>query len=184
MENEEKAPSMYQHAAKFGMFLALISIALTVVVYSLDMSILATFKFLGLVLVVTLGFIIYAGINYRNTGDGFISYGNAFLYGIVLCAVAGLISTGFNILLYHVIDPELPVKLADAILLNTEDMMRSFGAAEAAIDETIDKMRDQQMEKQFSVGNLAIGYLKAFIGYAIINAITALIIRKNQPVEL
>jgi hypothetical protein len=181
MENEEKAPTLYQHAVKFGLILGAISIGLTAVIYAVDYSIMATFKFLGLVMVVSIGFIIYAGINYRNLGEGYINYGKAFIYSVVLCAVSGLLSTAFNILLYHVIDPDLPQKLADAIISNTEEMMRGFGADSATIDKTIDGMRAQGMENQFSMGNLAFGYVKAFIGYAIISAITALVIKKNPP---
>ncbi len=178
--NEEKAPNIYQHAVKFGIYMAGISIALVVIFYIVDLSILATFKFIGLAILIGLGFVIYAGINYRNTIGGYIPYGQAFIYGIICLAAAGLISTGFNILLYHVIDPDLPKNLGDAIIANTEDTMRNWGAPEDAIDKTLAQL-ESQMETQFSVGNLILGYFKACIMYAIISLITALVIRRNQP---
>jgi len=181
MENQDEAPpSIYQHAIKFGIFLAGISIALVAVVYIVDLSIMATFKFLALAILIGLGFVIYAGISYRNSIGGFMPYGQAFIYCIICLAVSGLISTGFNILLYHVIDPDLPKNLSDAIMANTEDTMRNWGAPEEAIDKALAQMEEQR-ETQFSVGNLIIGYFKACIFYAIIALITALIVRKNKP---
>lgn len=183
MENEEIAPSIYQHAAKFGLYLAGISIGLVVIFYVVDLSVLATFKFIALALIIALGYVIYAGINYRNSVGGFMTYGKAFTHGIVLMAVCGLITTVFNIVLYHVIDPDLPKNLGDAIMKNTEEMMRGFGAPDASIDEALDKMKDQ-MKTQFSIGNLAFGYIKAFIGYIIIVLITSIFVKKSQPEDI
>jgi Flp pilus assembly pilin Flp len=181
MENQnEETPSIYQHAIKFGVYLAVISIAMVSVIYVVDLAIMGTFKFLGLAIITGLGFVIYAGINFRNSIGGYIPFGQAFIHGIILLLISGLISTGFNILLYHVIDPDLPKNLGEAIITNTEETMRNWGAPEEAIDKAISDM-ESQMDTQFSVGNLMLGYFKAAIGYAIIALITSLIVRKNKP---
>ena len=176
---DENGQSIYQHAIKFGLYLAGISIAIVTIIYAVDLSILATFKFLVLVIVIGLGFVIYAGINYRNSIGGYLPYGQAFIHGIGCLLVSGLISTGFNILLYHVIDSELPKNLTDAIMANTEEIMRNMGAPEDSIDEALSKMKGQK--DQFSIANLALGYLKASIFYVVVALITALIVRKNEP---
>lgn len=184
MESEQTPPSnLYKHAATFGAIIGAVSIVLTVVFYVVSLSILASFKFLLIMVVIGLGIVIYAGINYRTEVGGFLPYGKAFLHGFIALAVSGLIGTFFNMVLYHVVDPELPVKLTDAVIENTEEMMRNFGAPDGSIDEAMDNLRTD-MPQQFSVGGLALGYCKALIGYAVIALITALFVRKNEPVEM
>lgn len=174
---------MINHAVKNGVILAVISIVCVMIIYVVDLTILATFKFLALILVVGLGYVIYAGINYRNEIGGYMSFGKAFQHGFLVLAVSGLITTVFNLLLYFVIDPELPDKLVNAIIANTEEMMAGFGAPQDRIDTQIEQMRGE-LPNQFTVGGLCLGYLKGLIFYAIIALITSLFVRKNEPVEV
>ena len=185
MENQEVQPqpaSLINHAVKNGVILGVISILLVVVVYAVDLTFLATLKFLGIILVLGLGYVIYAGINYRSEVGGYLGYGKAFMHGFILLAVSGLIGTAFNILLYHVVDPELPAKLTEAIIRNTEEMMAGFGTPQETIDQTIDGLR-VEMPGNFSIGGLLYGYVKAMIWYCIIALITSLIVRKNESIE-
>lgn len=182
MENTEtNKPSLVSHALKFGGILGIIGIVLTALVYVADYTVMATFKFILLILIVSLGFIIYSGINYRKSIGGYISFGNAFGHSFLLMMVSGAVSTVFNILLYHVIDPEMPQKLGDAIIANTQSMMESFGAPQGSIDEALDKMKGSITE-QFSVGGLLIGYAKSAIWSCVLALITALIVKKSEPI--
>ena len=185
MENQEVQPqpaSLINHAVKNGVILGVVSILLVVIVYVVDLAFLATLKFLGIMLVLGLGYVVYAGINYRNEIGGYLSYGKAFMHGFILLAVSGLLGTAFNILLYHVVDPELPTKLTEAIIRNTEEMMAGFGAPQGTIDQTIDGLR-VEMPGNFSISGLLYGYVKAMIWYCIIALITSLIVRKNESIE-
>jgi hypothetical protein len=74
----------------------------------------------------------------------------------------------------------MPQKLADAAIEKTGEMMSSFGAPEDAIDEQLDKMREE-MPAQFGPVGLLKGYLMGLIFYAIVAAISGLVVRKNQP---
>ena len=171
------------NAIKNGIILGVISIVLVILCYVVDLSILATFKFLALLLLVGLGFVIYAGISYRGEIGGYMPYGKAFQHGFLVLAVSGLVSTVFNLLLYNVIDPEMPQKLTDAIIANTEEMMAGFGAPQETIDQQIAQMRTNMVD-QFGVFGLVKGYLMALIWYAVIALLTSLFVRKNEPVEL
>ncbi len=51
-------PSLYNHAIKHGVILGGITLALVIVIYATEVSFLATFKFIGLVLLIGIGFII------------------------------------------------------------------------------------------------------------------------------
>jgi hypothetical protein len=178
--NETSQPSLINHAVKFGAILAAITIVIVLLIYAIDYTLMAGFTFLLIALVVGIGFTIYSGINYRNSIGGYMPYGKAYLHGLLILAVSGLISTLFNIVLYKVIDPELAQNLSDAIITNTEESMANWGAPQESIDETISKMRDE-MPNNFTVGGLLWGYCKALIWYAILALITGLVVRKNQP---
>jgi len=182
METNEttQQPTLVNHAVKFGGILAAISIVLVLLIYAIDYTLMAGFTFLIIFLVVGLSFVIYAGINYRNAIGGYIPYGKAFFHGFVVLAVSGIISTVFNILMYYVIDPNLPQNLTEAIIANTEATMAKFGAPQDSIDEAIAKMRDE-MPGNFTIVGLLWGYCKALIWYAIMCLITGLVVRKNQP---
>ena len=111
---------------------------------------------------------------------GYLEYGKAFLHGFITCAVGGILGIIFGIVLYNIIDPDLPQKLTDVTVENTERMLENFGTPSDQIDGQLDKMRDEMPANYSVVGQLKT-YLWALLVYAIISAITALIVRKNQP---
>src|SRR5690349_15175180 len=117
---ETKTESLYMNAVKHGLILGAITIILTIIAYATSMSFMGSFKFLGCVFLIYIGYVIYAGISYRNSTGRFISYGKAFVHGFLVLATAGLVNLVFGIVLYDVIDPDLANRLADAIISNTE----------------------------------------------------------------
>jgi hypothetical protein len=179
-ENTSPAPSLLNHAAKWGAILSAISILVVMLLYVVDYTLMAGFTFIIIIMVVGLGFVIYAGINYRNEIGGYIPFGKAFLHGLIVFAVSGAISTIFNLLLYNVIDPDLPANLTEAIIENTRSTMERFGAPSDSIDEALDKMRED-MPKNFSTFGVIKNFFTGMIWYAILSLITGLIVRKNQP---
>jgi hypothetical protein len=183
-ENTETASeSIYVHALKFGALVGLAVIVLTVVFYVVDVTLLASFKFLALLAIIEIGLVIYFGINYRNLVGGFLPYSKALVHGFLCLAVAGIVGLLFQFLLYFVIDPDLPNTMTEAIIANTEAMMNKFGAPQESIDKAIAQMKDD-LPKQFTAGGLAFSYVKALIFYAILSLITAIFVRKNEPVEM
>ncbi len=174
--------TLLQHAAKWGAILGIGSIVLTILLYAIDYTLLANWKMI-LLLLVFLGLVVYAGINYRNQIGGFMSYGKAFQHGFVTFAVMGVIATIFNIVLYEVIDPELPAKLTEVSVENAQKMMESFGVPEDQMDKAIEDAKTRGAD-QFSVMGALKGYPIALIFYAILSLISALIVKKNEPEEL
>jgi hypothetical protein len=174
---------LFQHALKWGLIIGGISIALSIVAYAVDYAMLANWKFGIFVIVMFIGLAIFAGINYRGETGGFLPYGKAFQHGLILMAVAGLISTLFTVILYTVIDPELPAKLTDVALENAEKMMESFGMPADQMDKAMEDARTRT-ENQFSVSGLAMGYGIGLIIYAVLSLITAIFVKKNPPEEM
>ncbi len=181
MEEEEATP-LFQHALKWGLIVGGISIALSIISYAVDYAMLANWKFGIFVFALIIGLTIYAGINYRNEIGGFLPYGKAFQHGFILMAVSGLISTLFTVILYTVIDPDLPAKLTDVAMENAEKMMESFGMPADQMDKALEDARTRT-EGQFSVSGLALSYGIGLIIYAVLSLVTSIFVRKNPPEE-
>jgi hypothetical protein len=175
--------SLFQHAAKWGLIFGGASIALTAVAYAVDYTLLADWKFGIFIFLILLGATIYAGLNYRNQIGGFLTYGKAFQHGFILLAISGIISTLFTLLLYTVIDSELPAKLTDVTIENTQKMMEGFGMPEDKLDQAMEDAKERA-KGQFSAFGLVKAYGFGLIFYAIISLITSIFVKKNQPEEM
>lgn len=182
-DNSTPAPTLMQHAIRWGLITAAVSIIYTMLLYVVDYTLMVQLKFLFLALAVYLGITIYAGIDYRKSIGGFLAYGKAWQHGFMILALSGLIASIFSLLLYNVIDTELPQKLTDASMENTRAMMEGFGAPEDSIDEAMEKAKESTA-KQFTVGGIAMGYIYIAIFSAIMALISAIFVRKNQPVAM
>lgn len=181
-ETTNEQPSLLQHAIRWGLIMAAVSIVLTVLIYVIDYTVMVQFKFIGISLLIYLGLTIYAGINYRNSIGGFIPYGKAFQHGFLVLAISGLVGVIFAFILYNVIDTELPQKLTDAAVDNAREMMEKFGAPEDQIDPALEKARVDTADRFTAVGQIK-GYGIGLIFSAIISLITSIFVKKNQPVE-
>jgi uncharacterized integral membrane protein len=179
-DNSTPAPTLMNHAMRWAAITAAVSIIYTMLLYVVDYTLMVQLKFLFLGLAVYFGIAIYAGIEYRKSVGGFLTYGKAFQHGFLIFTISGLISTLFSLVLYYVIDPELPQKLVDASIENTRAMMENFGAPEESIDEALEKAKEQSADR-FTVSGTALGYVWIVVFSAIMALISALFVRRNQP---
>lgn len=180
MKENTTTPTLVNHGARWGAILAGVTIVLVMLLYAIDYTLMAGFTFIIMATLLGIGMVIYAGINYRNQIGGYLPFGKAYLHGLLVFAVAGLISTAFNFLLYFVIDPDLANNMTEAIISNTENTMENWGAPQESIDQTIEKMRED-MPQNFTALGLIKGYFTGLIWYIILSLITGLIVKKNQP---
>ncbi|HEY3405981.1 MAG TPA: DUF4199 domain-containing protein [Ohtaekwangia sp.] len=181
MENsQDQVSSPVQHALRSGAIMGAISIILTLLLYVVDYSLLADWKVGIFMILIFLGYVIYAGISYRKEVGGYLGYGKAFQHGFITLALGGIIGVIFGIILYNVIDTELPQKITDAAIENAEAMMERFNTPQDKIDEQLDKMKVDMPNNYTVVGHLK-GYLWALLVYAIISSITSLIVRRSPP---
>ena len=93
---------------KGGLILAGVSILLTMLTYVIDVSLMVEWWFGVVSLLISMGLLIYLGINYRNDIGGILSYGDAFKFSFLVFFVSYVVGIIFQIALYTVIDPELP----------------------------------------------------------------------------
>ena len=170
---------MNKHAIKSGAIVGVIAIVLTLLIYIVKATLLVS-MWMMLLFLLFIGLVAYFGIQHRSEIGGFMSFGKAWVYSMQLLVVAGIFGTIFNILLYNVIDPELPTMLADQAVENAESMMRSFGMPEDQLDEALDKTRDDTLDRLTVAGSIK-GFFFGLIAYAILSLITGAIIKKKEP---
>ena len=182
MEETNEQPTLLKHAIRWGLIAGGVSVGLTALLYIIDYTLMVQVKTALLMLVVYFGIIIYGGIDYRKTVGGFLPFGKAWTHGFVVFVISGIVATAFNLLLHHVIDPELPQKLADASVENTRAMMENFGASGASLDQALDQAKEKAAN-QYTVSGQALAYLIMVAGSTVLALISALFVRKNVPIE-
>jgi hypothetical protein len=179
-EENDQVSSLSIHAARNGLLMGFVSIVLTLVVYMMDIGIMVewTFSLFTFLLFATLTVIF--GRGYRTQLGGFLTYSTSFQYAFVLITVSGLIGLMFNIILFNVIDPELPETLTRLMMETQEKMLTNFGATDDIIDDTLETL-ERDLPAQYTVmGQLRSSWAIVF-GAAILGAITAFFIKKKQP---
>lgn len=178
MENQEETNTS-QHSIKWGVILGLISIILTLIIYLIDVTLLAK-SGVGLVsLAISIGVIIYAGRDYRSKIGGYMPFKQAFMHAFVVFVISGFLAILFNILLYNVIDPDVVPILVEAQMENAMQAMESFGGGST---EMMDGMA-QGIKDGYTVTGQAKGFLWVLIFYAIGAAIIGAINKKKNQEE-
>ena len=169
---------MKDHALKSGVILGVVGILISLTAYIIDPLLMIKWWFSLSSLVLFIGLVSYFGIQYREMLGGFVSFKIAYIYSILTFVLAGLIGTAFSILLFQVIDPDLPQLMSEAIIEQTVEMMEGFGANQEIIDEAIE---DADPAASFTV----MGQIKSFgmvlIFYAVMSLITGAIIKRKVP---
>ncbi len=182
MEENNPAPSLMSHAMRSGLIIGAIGIIITLLIYLVNPELMVS-MWMFLVLILNLVLVVVFGIQYRNQSGGFLSFGSAWKHGFLTLLIAGILGTIFNILMHTVIDPGLKDFLIEASVENAEDMARSFGADESAIEQAAESTRESTAAG-FTIGGMFKNLGIAIIIYAVIALITGLIVRKNPPEEV
>lgn len=183
LENEEleQPKTPLQHAVKFGLILGMVGAVITLLLYVIDPTLLAS-MWLLLLLLVFMGLVVYGGITYRMEIGGYIDFGPAFIHGFTVFVMMGIVGLAVNLLMYNVVDPSLPETLTEASVENARSIAESFGASGDALEEAMEDAR-ADTEAQFTNFGLIKGFLISLIVYAVLSLITALIVRRQEKVS-
>jgi len=159
----------------YALLLAGISIAFNLMLFFLDMHYQQS-QASGIVgIVIMIGVLIYAFIQYRKTNEGYISISEALKIGLGISAIAALIGVVYTFILSEFLDPNLIQKTLDFQM----DKMRNENP-----EMTQDQLQTvREMQEKFSsplvlsafqiIGSLFIGFIISLIG--------GLIVKKSRP---
>ena len=167
---------------KGGLILAGVSILLTMLTYVIDVSLMVEWWFGIVSLLISMGLLIYLGINYRNDIGGILSYGDAFKFSFLVFFVSYVVGIIFQIALYTVIDPELPEIMKQLTVEKTVEMMEGFGLSDEALDAAIIGVEDGIDEATTPMGMIKSAPLGIFF-LLFFSAISAIFIKRNPPVS-
>ncbi|MGV3697530.1 DUF4199 domain-containing protein [Flavobacterium sp.] len=167
-----------KNAINFGLISGFIGIAVTTLMYLVDLKLFVNWAIgLGmLVLWIIIGCILLSKAKKENNGvmtfkEGFTTYFLSALIGI-------LISTTFNILLFNFIDPAAKDVLTEHLLDMQVGMLQKFNAPQEQINEAITKIKESS---QFSIQGQLTGIIWSLLGAAIFGLILGAIFKSKSP---
>ena len=164
--------NFFQSAAMHGLIIGLALIVFSLLDWALGFYGQNT-GFSLLTYVIIFCGLLWAGFSYRKSLGGYISYGQAFGYSVMVAAFFAFVSTIFSLILTNIIDPTY----MERIMEFTEQKLLEAGLPESQIDNAL------EMSKKFS--NPAITFIIGFLGSTffstIIALITSAIVKRNNP---
>jgi len=172
MENTEKKVGIWQPAITYGLILGLGLVLLSIVNYALDIYQPGRLNQL-IQWIIIICLIFFGQYKYRNDyKDGFISYGQALGFGVLMGLFAAIISALFTILLTQVIDPQY----IDKVLQAMEQKFYQDNVPEAQIT-----MIMENTKKFMSIG-IMVPFAIFFMTLMsfIVSLITSIFIKKNE----
>lgn len=177
--DEKKIPAslMFKSAATSGAILGLISIVFTVIAYVTGL-IYQTSNWLNWVsMVVVIVGLYYFTVKYRNAVcEGYISYGNAMLYGWVTYIFVGIISVFFMVILQTIIEPNFMEKVME--------IQREEFYAQGMNDAQVDAVFEMSKKFRSPAMTAIFGFIGSVVLGLVISLITAIFAKKNKPVFL
>jgi len=178
----EKKSSLLQFTMTYGLILGIALIIFSLALYMMDvlpsnMKLILLTSIVNIALMVVL--VVMGSRAYRDKVlGGTITYGNAFLTGLLIVIFSSII-TGFYTLIFNsIIDPEYMDKVFEATKNWTADYLNNMGLPDSQIDQSLERIEKQQANynalKAFFTG---IAWSAVF--GVIVSLITSAFVKKN-----
>ena len=130
------------------------------------------------VIYITIGIVLLSKT--KKELKGIFSFKEAFTTYFLSSVIGIVISVGFSILLFNVIDPSAKDSLNEIIIKYTAETIEKFGAPSSAINEAVKKM--QETNPYSSIEQLK-GSIYSVAGSALFGLILALIFKSKPSLE-
>lgn len=162
----------------FGIVSGVISVLITTLVYIIDLKWFTSFWMLFVMLVI---YIVIACVMLSKTKkelNGIMTFKQGFTTYFLSAVIGILISTAFNIVLFNFVDPGARETIKELSLESAVSMMEKFGAPQAEINKTIEKMQESD---QFETVQLLKGSVFSMLFSAVFGLIFAAIFKSKSP---
>ena|SRR5690554_5503368 len=176
--------SIWKSSLKYGISLGLISVVFSLIIWSAKLieelglfgsGLLGIFS-----LVISFIILLIFTRMYRNKElDGYISFNEAFQFGLLVVLVGTIITTIYNLLFHTVIDPGYTEHALAVMQQKTLDFMEGAGLPDSQIEETLNRLDDTPTLLE----SLRQGFVTSLISGVILSLITAAIVKKNQTIN-
>lgn len=183
---EKQETNYLKLAMTYGMYLAGISIAISILIWVTNMiEILGLFgsTFIGVLqLSIMIFLLLYYTKLYRNDQlQGKITFGQAFTFGVLIVLFSSIINSLYSYIFNKYIDPEYVNRIMTMMQEKTYEFMANKGVSEDQIDSAMKKFEEQGIPTPIEtlISSLKFG----IIGGAIMSLFSSLIIKKNVTSE-
>lgn len=163
-----------QFYIKNGLIYGFVNIIYLMITYVMGVDAMMSYFNVAISLAISLGLMIFMGVQVRNALGGFMTLGEGFKSIMIIYALGAFLYLLFNHMLGSVIDPELPGKLAEATMDKTMSMMESFDMPEDQMDTMYDEM-EGEIQKSIYDNYTMFGFAKTYIMTLFFGAIGAVI---------
>lgn len=170
MEEITELPSTKQIVLKWGLILGLVSVVNSIITFTMGIT-NSTMSILGGVISIVI--IVLAHKEYKNEGDGFMSYGKGLGIGTLLSLVSGVISSVTSYLYLKLID----ASYLDIIRDEQIAQMQESGMPDDQIDQALEFSSFFSTPEFMLVAGLFGAVLFGFILSLIVTAFT----KNNDP---
>lgn len=163
-------PTSTRIALKWGLFLGLTLILITLVMYVTDQSTNGLFNILTLVAMIA--FLVLGMREHKMSTGGYMTFGEGVGLGALLSAIAGLLSSAFITFYNVVIDPTIQQRIFE----QTRDKLEDQGLS----DEQIDQALEISQKFQSPGFTFIAGVFGTLIIGLLLSLVIAAIIRQNK----
>lgn len=184
---ESKSNLMYKNTLTYGLYLGLILVIYSILLFVLDVMPVGFLKpiLLGLtsIIIYVIGIIFSTKKVRAEIYNGEVTYGQAFVIGLLVATAAAIVSTVYSFIQNTLIDSEYFTRIMSAQKEWTLNFMQSKGVSEDQIDKALSKF-DEQIKNYSSIKTTLKTLLSSVIFGAIISLITsAFLKKKSNPFE-
>ena len=146
-------PGVWSVGAKGGLILGVV-LFLFSMIFQFFLGFYFTWWTIVLPLLAYIAGIVWTHKQYKNNGNGLMSYGKGLLLGMVVGLVAGFLTGLLSYLYVNFIDSTVVVKEADAVRDLQVMIMERMGVGDAELDEVYDQAEVQKEEMIRTSSNL------------------------------
>lgn len=182
----EKDQSVLSNSMYYGLVFGIVLVAYNIVLTVTGLNItMMTGGFSMMAISLLLSLILYFGgvfvsqKQYRDKKlEGFISYGQAFTFGILVVIFASLLVAVYNFIYAQWINPDFGQEVYELSKQVTMDMLDRFNAPADAVDEAMAKIEENGASKPSDFAFSAI--TNGIIIGAIVSLLTSIFVKKNN----
>ena len=165
-----------------GLIGAALNFALLMVLYLLNMNLLAEWWVGICALLILVVFMFTGTAAARQASGGLATFGQAWIYSMSVAFVAQVGSAALTFLLYQVIAPELPGVLAEITLDKTKEMMEGFGMSGDMLNAQMKEIKEA-MDEAYTLKGLAKNSAGGMLMWAVVSLIVAAISKRSPASE-
>lgn len=165
-----------------GLLGALLNFAILVVLYIVNMNLLAEWWVGTLAMGIFVVVMCTGSVATRKERGGNMTFGQAYGASMVVALTAQFASAVLTLLLYHLIAPELPGVLEELTMAKTREMMEGFGMSGKMLDAQMEEIASS-MQEAYTVGGMLKNSCMAMVMWALVGLVVAAVTKRVPKSE-